>query len=158
MLLDGKEVTDREGNPVRDPSELETDAEWVRIRLAGKPVEGQIKTPDDIISDLEWAKYLAARSAVIIRDADRTLRALQRLYIAAELAVMKKSSAKSIEERKAEAQIELPELFAAVEEGEIVFEFAKRVAKSVESSTSAIQTQSKQVEITYHLAGSGRGQ
>lgn len=156
MQVDGVEVMDREGRPVRDPAELEGEAEYVRARLAPKPIVGQIKTPDDIITDLEWAKHLAAKSAVIIRDADRTLRALQVLYIKAELGVTRKSDAKSVEERKAEAQIALPELFAALSEAEVVFEFAKRVAKSVEGSTSAIQTQAKQVEITYHLAGSGR--
>lgn len=156
MIVDEVEVLDREGRPVRDPSELEAEAEYIRARLAPKPVVGQIKTPDAIIEDLEWAKHLGARGAVIIRDADRTLRALQRTYAARFVVAAKSSEAKSSDERKAEADTALAELVAAVDEAEVVFEFAKRVAKSVESSTSAIQTQAQMVRTTYGLAGTGR--
>ncbi|GAB3605331.1 hypothetical protein GCM10027413_07400 [Conyzicola nivalis] len=39
---------------------------WHRCRR-----RGQIKTPDDVIEDLEVARYFAAKSALIIKDADK---------------------------------------------------------------------------------------
>lgn len=156
MLLEGKQVTDREGTPVRDPSEIEADAEWVRIRLAPRPVEGQIKTPDDIISDLETAKYMAARSAVIIRDADKTKRAVARLHSLAHGKALKLSTAKSAELREADAAAATEELRMALDAAEVAYTFARDVARSVESSTSAVQTQAAMVKVTFGLAGSGR--
>ena len=58
------------------------------------PVQGQIKTPDDVIDDLEMAKHLAAKSAAIIRDADKTKRAITRLHILARGKALKNSDGK----------------------------------------------------------------
>ncbi len=156
MIIAGVEVLDERGRTVPDTSATEQEADQVRTHLAPRPVAGQIKTPDDIIVDLEWAKHLASKSAAIIRDADRTLRALLREYNRRLVVEMKKSERKSADERLMEADTVLAEWKAAVDEAEVVLAYAKRVANSVESSTSAIQTQAKQIQITYELAGSGR--
>lgn len=155
MLIGDVEVLDREGRPVRDPGEIESEAEFVRARLAPKPpAQQQIKTPDDIIDELDWAKHFASKMALLVKDADRSLRALQRLYALKAAGV--KSSAKSIDERTREVELALPDLVAAIDEAEVVLEFTKRVGKSVEASTSALQTQAGLVKVTYALAGTGR--
>lgn len=156
MIVAGVEVTDPDGKPVRDPAELEAEAEYVRARLAPKPVVGQIKTPDDIIEDLEWAKHLAARSSVIIRDADKAKRALSRIHSIAHGKALKASTAKSAELREADAFAATEESRAALDAAEIAYQFARDVARSVEASTSAVQTQASMVKVTYGLAGSGR--
>lgn len=156
MIVNGVEVVSTDGKPVRDPAELEVEAEYIRARSAPKPIPGQIKTPDDIIEDIEWAKHLAGRGVLIEKECDRTLRALQRLYAREFSKASKRSGAKSSEERKAEADTELAELVLAVDEAEVVYSFAKRVARVVELSASGTQSQGGLVKVTYGLAGSGR--
>jgi hypothetical protein len=151
-----EELVDQAGRPVRDPSEIEADAEWVRARLAPAPQSGQVKTPDEVIADLDWAKHFAARSAQIIRDADKTRRAATRVHSIAHGKALRLSSAKSAELREAEAfeaSLLTKELLDAAE---VAYQFARDVARSVEGSTSAVQTQAAMVKVTYGLAGSGR--
>lgn len=150
------DFVDTKGRPVRDPDDIEADAEFIRSRLAPQPVQGQIKSPDDVIDDLEWAKHLAARSAVIIRDADKTRRAVAREHAKQHGIALRSSTAKSAELREADAYEATVDLRLALDAAEVAFDFAKAVARSVESSTSAVQTQSKMIAITYGLAGTGR--
>lgn len=150
------EVRDERGRPVRMPAEIELEADDARTHLAPRPQKGQIKTPDELVDDLEWAKHYAAKSAVIIRDAERTLKALRRLYDRRFSVVVKRSRAKSSDERRQDTDLILGGLVAAMDDAEVVFEYSKRVAKSVETTTSAIQTQARMVDTTYRLAGTGR--
>lgn len=147
---------DQRGRSVRTPAEMELEADEIRARMAPRPVSGQIKGPDDVIEDLQWAMHMSAKSAVIIRDADRTLRALQRLYSQRFSIVVKRSKAKAVDERRMETDLILADLVAAMDDAEVVFEYAKRVAKSVEAATSAVQSQGALVKVTYSLAGTGR--
>jgi hypothetical protein len=151
-------LTDSEGRPVRAPEEIEADAEWARVRLAPLPVQGQIKTPDDVIEDLEVAKHMAAKSALIIRDADKTKRVLARLHAIAHGKALRSSTAKSAELREADAFEVSLDLRTALDAAEVAYDFARAVAKSVEQSTSALQTQAGMVKVTYGLAGTGRGE
>lgn len=156
---DGAPIVDPEtGRPIRDPEDVEQAANEIRARLAQRPVTGQIKTPDSIIEDLEYAKWAAAQSPAIIRDADRTVRVLQRRYSRAYSAQVRLSEAKAADERRLEAEVALEPLLVQLDAAEVALEYAKRVAKSIEASTSAIQTQAAQVRITYDLTGTGRRQ
>lgn len=158
MIVPGTEqvITDPNGQPVRDPADLEAEAEWARVRLAPMPVLGQIKTPDDVIEDLEVAKHLAAKCALTIKDADKTKRAVTRVTMIAHGKALRASDGKSAELREADAFDATEALHELQDNAEIVYDFARNVAKSVEQSTSALQTQAKMVAITYGLAGSGR--
>lgn len=150
------EVVDQKGRPVRDPDDIEKAAEWIRARLAPAPEPGQIKTPDDVIGDLEFAKHAAAQGAVIIRDADKTKRAVARLYAMAHGKALKGSTGKSAEQREADAFEATVDLKVLVDAAEVAYTFARDVAKSIEGSTSAVQTQASMVKVTYGLAGTGR--
>lgn len=144
------------GVEIRDPVEIEAEVEWIRTRLTGTPVAGQIKSPDDIVTDLEWAKHNAARAAVVIRDADRAHRTLKRLWDRRYVVAIKGATAKAADERAAQVRVALEDYVLMLDAAEIALEYAKRVAKTIEGTTSAIQTQSKMVETTYQLAGKGR--
>ena len=73
------------------------EADHLRTQLGLLPQEGQIKTPDEIVLELDWAKFAAAKSAAIIRDAERTAKALRRRYDARFSIVVKRSTAKASE-------------------------------------------------------------
>jgi hypothetical protein len=154
----GELVVDPETRrPLSTPAQLELATDEVRGRLAVKPPkDAQVKTPDAIIEDLEFSKWAAAHVPMIIREADRTVRVLQRRYSAAFVVAVKRSEAKASEERRLEAEVALAPLLAQVDAAEVALEYAKRVAKSVESATSAVQTQAAMVRVTYGLAGTGR--
>lgn len=153
-----KPFTDPDGRPVRDPAEIELDAEWIRSRMAPLPVPGQIKTPDDIIADLEFAKHAAGKAALIIRDADKTRRAVRRRHAIEHGKALRASAGKSAEIREADAAAATEELLQLVDVSEIAYTFARDVARTVEGSVSAVQTQSKMIAITFQLAGTGREQ
>lgn len=149
-------VDEESGEVIRDPAEIEADAETIRVRLTKTPVPNQIKTPDDVISDLEWAKHLAAEAVVVIRDANRTRRTIMRLWDRRSSVAMKDSTAKAADERAAEVRVRLEPYWLMVDAAEVALDYAVRVSKSIELSASVVQTQSKMVEATYRLAGNGR--
>ncbi|HEY8590694.1 MAG TPA: hypothetical protein VIL55_14205 [Naasia sp.] len=156
--LTGDELIDPETKrPIATPENLEAAAEQIRARLATRPVAGQVKTPDSIIEDLEWAKYGASQLPAILRDADRAVRVLQRRYSAAFVKAVRQSDARSADERRLEAEQALAPLLAQLDAAEVAYEYAKRVAKSVEAAQSNVQSQAAMVRVTYDLAGSGRG-
>lgn len=141
---------------VRQPAEIERWANWVRERVAIQPVSGQLKTPDSIISDLENLKYLGAQNVMILREADKTRRDAKRTLARARLLALKDATGKDADTRRLEAEVASADQWEAADNAEIAYEYAKSVASLVRDNTSAVQTQSKQVELTYQLAGRGR--
>lgn len=137
-------------------STIEADAEYVRSRLSPQPVEGMLKTPDEMIDDLEWSKYGTGRIALVIKDADKARRKAKRAHDGARAAALKASTAKSADLREADAELACAVEREAAEEAEIVYDFAKNVARSVESSASQTQTQARLVQAQLGLAGTGR--
>lgn len=156
--ITGEEVADPEtGRPLSTPGNLEAAADAIRARLAVKPRRGgQVKTPDQVVEDLEYAKWAAGQVPWIIREADRTVRVLQRRYAAAFVQRVRESVAKAADERRLEAEVALEALLVQLDAAEVALDYAKRIGKSVESATSAVQTQAAMVRVTYGLAGTGR--
>ncbi|ALJ20399.1 hypothetical protein [Microbacterium sp. No. 7] len=150
--------------PVHSPAEIEEWAELVRRRIVRQPPRpGTVKTPDSIIEDLEHLKYAAGQNVVILREAERMRSAARRALARAQAAAQRtareeaKTEKLTVDEKAARVE-ELTEALAdAVEVAEIAYNYARRVAELTESAKSTTQTQSKQVEITYALAGSRRG-
>lgn len=141
---------------LRPPAELEAWSNWVRERSAVKPVSGQIKTPDSIITDLETLKYLAAQNVMIVREADKTRRSAKKALKRARLLALKGASGKDAETRALEADVACEAEWDAADAADIAYDYAKFVAQLVYENKSSVQTQAKQVELTYQLAGSGR--
>src|SRR3954468_192710 len=128
VLLDamtGEAVVDPETRrPLSTPANLEAAADEVRKRIAGKPQQrAQVKTPDQVIGDLEFAKWASSRVPMIIRQADRTVRVLTRRYSAAFVVAAKRSEAKAADERRLEAEVALAPLLAQLDAAEVALEY-----------------------------------
>ncbi|WP_022886397.1 hypothetical protein [Glaciibacter superstes] len=154
----GEQVVDEDTQtPVEEPKQIEAWSDWVAQRAGRKPPEpGQIKTPDSIIADLDLMGHLAAQNVRILREADKTRRVARRAHARARLGALKDAVGKDADTRKLEAEVATEEQWESADNAEIAYEYAKSVAELVRSRTSAVQTQSKQVELTYQLAGRGR--
>ena len=154
VLVDGMVVTDLAGRPVVDPSVQEERADLVRARLAPQPQAGQIKTPDQVIDDLEWAKHGVAEGARLIREAERSLKALRHELERRRAQARQRSLGRSADLRDADVYLQTETLAHAVDDAETVLNYVVRVARASETTTS--QTQARMVEATFRLAGSGR--
>lgn len=153
------ELADVQRFGLHAPSEVErvTDAaEYVRSRLSPMPTEGLRKTPDEMIDDLEWAKYGTGRIALVLRDADTARRRARRAFEGAHAIALLASGGRSSAQREAEALALCLEEQEALDQAEIAYEFARSVARSVEGSASMTQTQASLVKAQMSLAGTGR--
>jgi len=150
-------LVDESGVEVHPPEEIEEWAENLRKRIA-KPIpqQGVIKTPDSIIEDLEMVQYVAGQNVAVLREADRTRRSARRALAKAVARAHKAATGKTVDDKKAEVEIATEAEADLVENAEIAYTYAKSIAELTETTKSAVQTQSKQVELTYGLAGSGR--
>lgn len=156
VLVDGQVVTDLAGRPVTDPSVQEERADLIRARLAPQPTAGQIKTPDQVIDDLEWAKHGVAEGARLIRDAERALKALRHQLERRRAVARQASLGRSADQRDADVYLRTESLARAVDDAETVLNYVRAVSRASETTTSAAQTQARMVEATFRLAGTGR--
>lgn len=147
-------LTDEDGQPVHAPAEIEDWSENLRKRIAKPmPQQGVIKTPDSIIHDLDVVQYVAGQNVAVLREADRTRRAARRSLAKAVAHAQKAATGKTVDARKAEIEIATAVEADATEDAEIAYTYAKSIAELTETTKSAVQTQARQVEITYQLAG-----
>jgi len=156
-MTEAPQLDDDNGRPVESPAQIEEWAERLRKRLSKPlPDDGAVKTPDSIIHDLELVQYVAGQNVAVLREADRTRRAARRALAKATARATQTATGKAADIRKAEIELAVEAEADAAEDAEIAFTYAKSVAELTELVKSAVQTQSKQVEITYSLAGSRR--
>ena len=156
VLVDGMVVTDLAGRPVVDPSVQEERADLIRARLAPQPTPGQIKTPDQVIDDLEWAKHGVAEGARLVREAERAWKALKHEHERRRAHARQQSLGKSADQRDADVYLRTESTARAVDDAETVLNYVRAVSRASETTTSAAQTQARMVEATFRLAGSGR--
>lgn len=156
VLVDGMVVTDLAGRPVVDPTVQEERADAIRARLAPQPTAGQIKTPDQVIDDLEWAKHGVAEGARLIREAERTLKALRHEHERRRALARQASLGRSADQRDADVYLRTESTARAVDDAETVLNYVRAVSRASETTTSAAQTQARMVEATFRLAGTGR--
>lgn len=144
---------------VKSAERIEAEVEYIRRRAATKPVEdGQVKTPDDIIRELEQLKYLAGLNTLVLRDAAKARKANRKRAILARALASKQATGKDAKTRELQIEVMAAEQIEALENSEIAYDYAKSVAQLVYENKSSVQTQAKQVELTYQLAGTGRQQ
>lgn len=133
---------------------------WVakmRQEIAIKPpTQDDIRTPDQIIHQLELVDSVANNALWIVKEADKVR------GDAAEMLLRAKSKAQaSAEGRNAEARAAAVDLATEQERAEeaaaqVAYRYAKGLADLVDARKSSLQTQSKLVLATYQLAP-GRG-
>ncbi|WP_230670947.1 hypothetical protein [Rathayibacter sp. Leaf248] len=113
-----------------------------------------IKTPDDVIDELDAVHDVLADVLVIVRDADKTKRA-SKAALERRKATLKGTVAGSTQAaRDAAITLETAELQDRVDAAEIAYDYAKGLASLAEKRQSAVQTQARLVEST--MSGSGR--
>lgn len=144
---------DEEVKPVED---LESNVEFIRKRAAVKPVEGQIKTPDEIVGELDQLKYLAGLNTLVLREAAKTRKANRKRAIRARALASKRATGKDAKTRELQVEVMAAAQIDAAEDAEIAYDYAKSVAQLVYENKSSVQTQFRAVELTYQLAGAGR--
>jgi hypothetical protein len=154
----GSGLVDEEGRQVHPPAEIEEWSENLRRRIARKPPEsGIIKTPDSIIADLDMVVYVAGQNVAVLKEAERTVKAARKELARAIARATKTATGKTVADREAEVTLATEAEVDLADDAEIAFNYAKRIADLTETTKSATQTQAKQVEIMYSLAGSRRG-
>ena len=156
VFIDGRPVTDVADRPVNDPHVMEDRADAIRARLAPAPQPGQIKTPDQVIDDLEWAKHGVAEGARLIREAERTWKALKHEHERRRALARQQSLGRSADQRDADVYLRTESTARAVDDAETVLNYVRAVSRASETTTSAAQTQARMVEATFRLAGTGR--
>jgi hypothetical protein len=139
-----------------DPTQIVADAEYVRSRLAPQPEQGQVKSPDEMVEDLEWAKYGTGRIALVLKDAGVEVKRCRRALAAASARARQTSTAKASDQRDADVVLAVVAEQEAFDVAESALEFAKSVARGVEQSGSLTQTQAALVRAQMNLAGTGR--
>lgn len=157
LEVDGELVLDRKGRPVWDPVYSEHRTELVRARLSPAPVEGIYKTPDEMISDLDWSKYGVGQIALVLKEAGRTVKAVARRLARARALALQASEGRSADQREADVVLACEAEQELFDDAEIALDFAKNTARGIESSASQTQTQAGLVKSQLSLAGSGRG-
>lgn len=130
--------------------------ERVRSRLAPAPTEGMLKTPDEMIDDLEWAKYGTGQIALALKQAGEQVRDARKSYREARASVIDSSDARSADKREAEVDLRCASERDLLDLAEVVQDFAKNVARSIEQTGSMTQTQANLLRSQLALAGSGR--
>ena len=85
----GEDVLDQEtGKPVEDPSVIEQWSEKLRASVGEltRPMPaGTVKSPDDIVRDLDELDRIASQVVAVTREADKTRRAAKRMLTKARL-------------------------------------------------------------------------
>lgn len=141
---------------VKTPEEIEQNAEFIRSRVAKKPSDdGQVKTPDSIIRELDELKYLAGLTPLVLRNAAKARAANRKRAAKARAIASKRATGRDAKSRELQVEVIAGAQISAAEDAEIAYDFARSVAQIVRDNTSAVQTQFKAVEITYQLAGRG---
>jgi hypothetical protein len=135
---------------------IEQAAEKVRARLAPMPTEGMHKTPEEMVDDLEWAKFGSGRIALVLKEAGALVKGSGRALAVARARAMQKATGKSADQREAQVVLAVLEEQQVFDDAVIAQEFAKAVARSVEESGSLTQTQASLVKAQMQLAGTGR--
>lgn len=142
---------------VKSVEDLEANVEFIRRRASARPVEGQIKTPDDIVRELEQLKYLAGLNTLVLREAAKTRKEYRKLAIRARALAVRRATGRDAKTRELQIEVIAGAQIDAAEDAEIAYDYAKSVAQLVYENKSSVQTQAKQVELSYQLSGSGRG-
>lgn len=144
------------GEHVESVEELTENVEFVRRRIVHRPdPDTQVRTPDSIIRELDELKYAAGLMPLVLRNAANARAANRRRAAKARALAASRASGRDAKSRELQVEAMAAAQIEAADDAEIVYQYARDVAQVIRDSTSAVQTQAKQVEITYQLAGRG---
>ncbi|PRI11911.1 hypothetical protein [Leucobacter massiliensis] len=130
---------------------------WVasmRQELAiGAPAPGGVRTPDQILHELERVDGVAAQAIRVVKEADKVRAATSEALVLARAKTTGRVQGATAAERAAALDLEIAEERVANAAAQIAYRYAKDLADLVDSRKSSLQTQAKLVLATYQLAG-----
>ncbi len=122
------------------------------------PTEGEIRTPDQIIYQLERVDSVANKALWIVTQADKVRAAAAETLLRARAAAQGNAEGKNAEARAAVVDLATEAERAEEAAAQIAYRYAKGLADLVDSRKSSLQTQSKLVLAAVQMAGGpGRG-
>lgn len=146
-----------------DTTEAHTAAEvegWVaqmRKEIAiDPPTPSTIRTPDQIMYQLELVDSVANKALWIVKEADKVRATASKVLLEARAIAQGAAEGKTVAERAASVDLSIADETAESEAAQIAYRYAKGLADLVDSRKSSLQTQAKLVLATYQLAGGPR--
>ncbi|MFJ4174030.1 hypothetical protein [Microbacterium sp. NPDC089696] len=140
-----------------DFDSIEAYAEDARRVAESNLDDGVVRGPDWVIAELELISAHAARMVLVIMNAEtlkrRTATKLARAKANARIAHARKVPTL----QTAHIVVDTAELQDEYDVAVAAFEYARRVGNLLAGYTTRVQSIGRQVEITYSLAGAGRG-
>lgn len=133
---------------------------WVaqmRSEIAIKPpVPGDIRTPDDIVFQLELVDSIASNAVWIVKEADRVRGDAAEMLLRAKANAQGKAEGKTAADRTAAVDLATEQERAEESAAQIAYRYAKGLADLVDSRKSSLQTQAKLVLATYQMSNNPR--
>ncbi|UOQ58123.1 hypothetical protein MUN78_04555 [Leucobacter allii] len=120
------------------------------------PAPGVVRTPDQIIHQLELVDSVANKALWIVKEADRVRGDASEVLLRAKSRAQVSAEGKNAAERTAAVDRATEPERAEEAAAQIAYRYAKGLADLVDSRKSSLQTQSKLVLATYQLASSPR--
>lgn len=120
------------------------------------PAPGEIRTPDQIVEQLERVDSVAANALWIVKEADKVRSAASASLLRARATAQATAEGKNAEARAAAVDLATADERAAEADAQIAYRYAKGLADLVDSRKSSLQTQAKLVLATYQIATTSR--
>lgn len=117
------------------------------------PAPGEVRTPDQIIHQLELVDSVANKSLWIVKEADKVRGDAAEVLLRARAKAQGQAEGKTAADRNAAVDLATEDERAAEAAAQIAYRYAKGLADLVDSRKSSLQTQSKLVLATYQMAG-----
>ena len=139
------------------PAEVEGWVAQMRKEISIEPpAPGEVRTPDEIVQQLELVDSVAAKALWIVKEADKVRAQASEALVKARAVAQGRAEGKNAEARSSAVELATEEERAAESAAQIAYRYAKGLADLVDSRKSSLQTQSKLVLATYQLAGNPR--
>jgi len=120
------------------------------------PAPGEIRTPDQIMHQLELVDSVAGKALWIVKEADKVRGEASERLLRARAAAQGEAEGKTAADRAAAVDLTTADERAMESAAQIAYRYAKGLADLVDSRKSSLQTQSKLVLATYQLASNPR--
>lgn len=122
------------------------------------PAPGEIRTPDQIIQQLELVDSVANKSLWIVKEADKVRAESAESLLQARARAQSSAEGKNAADRAAAVDLATEAQRGEEQAAQIAYRYAKGLADLVDSRKSSLQTQAKLVLATVQLAvGPRRG-
>lgn len=120
------------------------------------PSPGDIRTPDQIMGQLELVDSIAGNALWIVKEADKVRADAAESLLQARAKAQGTAEGKTVADRTAAVELETASERADEAAAQIAYRYAKGLADLVDSRKSSLQTQAKLVLATMQLSNNPR--